>query len=312
MRLKLRHFRGLLVVVASILTLVVGCGENPSARQDGVEKTPSGGRHAQRIVSLAPSLTEMLFALGLGEDVVAVTEYCVTPEAAKGLPKVGAWNDVSIEHVISFKPTCVCLPATHPKLKEFEQLGIPVAPFKGQTLDDVLDSITVMGRRLGKEAAAEALLGDIRTRIDALKSKQGDGKPLRTLVMIGRIRGEKRLRDIVVAGDDGYFQRLLELAACQLVPSGLGISYPSISIEGIVSLDPDVIIEIAPTFEAQGEAGRQKVLDDWRHVLPNLRAVRENRVLVFTENYATVPGLRSVLFAENVSKRVEPFRGTVK
>ena len=168
-----------------VFCLAASCGRNqPDAADAGSQK--------QRIISLAPSLTETLFALGLGDCIVADTIYCETPEEAKALPKVGAWNDVNIEQVLSFQPTCVCLPATHPCRAKFEQMNIPLCAVDGRSLDNIIDGIELLGERFDRKERAHELATDMRGRLHALKKAYEGRRRLKVMVVVGRARGAGR------------------------------------------------------------------------------------------------------------------------
>lgn len=263
---------------------------------------------SRRIVSLAPSLTEMLFALGLGDDVVAVTQYCITPEAAKRLPKVGSWNDVSVEQLLTLNPTAICLADTHPARSRLAAAGLPLVPVRGQTFSESQEAIMTLGEAFGRQQQAAQLLSALKSRQGNLRRQSENLPRLRLLFVLSRTRGENRLRDLIVAGDDGYFRELATLLNCDVVPSGTGVAYPALSLEGILALAPDAIIEIAPEWEERGEPGRAQLTQEWRNALPQLKATEPGRMLVFTENHATVPGMRSLDFAEQLAQRLAPLR----
>lgn len=282
----------------SIILFLAGC------ERDVVEATDSKeGLSKERIVSLAPSLTEMLFALGLGDSVVADTVYCETPEEARNLPKVGAWNDVNIEQVLSFHPTCICLPKTHPCRARFEQIGLSLCAIDGRSLDNVIGGIEVLGERFDRRDVATAIAKDMRDKLKALQEKHAGCRVLKVLVVVGRARGAGRVKDLTVVGDDGYFRPLLSILGCEIQPHGLGIPYPAMSIEGVMAISPDVVMEIAADCAA--DDGKE-AMADWQVSFPELTS--RKAVFVFTDNYATVPGLRSVHFAEQVALRLEPIR----
>ncbi len=287
------------LLVCLILSMAVGCGGNKA----GTSEADPG----ERIISLAPSLTETLFALGLGESIVADTVYCETPEAAKALPKVGAWNDVNIEQVLAFQPTCVCLPATHPCRSRFEQMQIPLCAVDGRSLENVIDGIELLGERFGRSERAHELADDIRRRLQALEKTYSNRRRLKVMVVVGGARGAGRVKDLTVVGDDAYFRPLLSIVGCDVVPAGKGIPYPAMSIEGVMAVNPDAVIEIAADCAADGG---KAALSDWNSSFPQL--VARGAVFVFTENYATVPGLRSVLFVEQLAQRLEDVRKSLE
>ena len=297
-----RLFGWFVVHLCLLLALFFAC----SCRRTQAESTDAGGQK-ERIISLAPSLTETLFALELGDCIVADTIYCETPEEAKALPKVGAWNDVNIEQVLSFQPTCVCLPATHPCRAKFEQMNIPLCAVDGRSLDNVIDGIELLGERFDRKARAHELATDMRNRLHALKKAYEGRRRLKVMVVVGRARGAGRVKDLTVVGDDAYFRPLLSIVGCDALPAGGGIPYPAMSIEGVMSVSPEAVIEIAADCASDGG---KAAMEDWKVSFPKL--VERGAVFVFTENYATVPGLRSVLFVEQLAKRLEKVRQTLE
>ena len=142
-----------LTLLLSSLILCLGCTPEPTPGNlvDDLGRTVTINQIPQRIISLAPSNTEILFALGLDDRVVGVTEYCSYPEAATGKPKVGGFSTVDIEKVVSLEPDLVLATRIHGKtvIPALEELGLTVVALTPSSLDDVLNSITLVGRLTG-------------------------------------------------------------------------------------------------------------------------------------------------------------------
>jgi len=132
-----------------------------------IEKVP------QRIISLAPSNTEILFALGLGDKVVGVTEFCNYPEAAKAKPKIGGFSTVDIERVVALEPDLILAAAIHEEtvIPALERLGLTVFALAPKTLDKVLDNITLVGELTGKSREATRLVTSLEERIKVITDK---------------------------------------------------------------------------------------------------------------------------------------------
>lgn len=136
-------------------------------REVTIEKMP------QRIISLAPSNTEILFALGLGDKVVGVTQYCDYPEAAKSKPRVAGYSTPALEKVVSLEPDLILADAIHEKtvLLALEKQGLTVIVLAAKSLDTVLEDITLVGRIMGKSKAAARLVDGLSDRIEAVTAK---------------------------------------------------------------------------------------------------------------------------------------------
>lgn len=165
------------VTVLTSLLIVTGCTSTPAAgnitddlgRNVLVEKIP------ERIISLAPSNTEILFALGLGDKVVGVTDYCTYPPKAIEKPKVGGFNTVNIETVVSLTPDLLLATQIHNKtiIPALERLNLTVVALSPETLTGVIDDIKLIGNITGTPKESSQLTGDLQKRIDAVKSKTG-------------------------------------------------------------------------------------------------------------------------------------------
>jgi iron complex transport system substrate-binding protein len=267
----------------------------------------SGAAPCNRIVSLAPSLTETLFAEGLGPKVVGVTRYCRYPPEARALPKIGGFLDPSLEFIVGLKPDLIMTLAEQSDVRELlKKAGFEVMTFEHRHVNGILDSIDAIGKRCGQEAQARELAGRLRARIAAVQERVKDLPRVRTMVAIGGDTEDGLLRSVFIAGNDGYYDDLLRLAGGVNVDATGTVSVPSLSAEGVISADPQVIIQImtSPSGIAFDTA---KVLAAWKAV-PELRAVREDKVFVLTEDYASLPGPRFADLLERFAAMLHPVR----
>src|SRR4030042_2179968 len=168
-----QHIRYSFYIATALISLMLlGCTPQPPAgnivcglgRQVMISAVP------QRVVSLAPSNTEILFALGLADKVVGVTEYCNYPEAAKTKPKVGGFSTVDIEKVVSLRPDLVLATRIHDKtiIPSLENLGITVVALTPKSLNEVLESIKLAGKITGQDEEASGLVKELDKRITAI------------------------------------------------------------------------------------------------------------------------------------------------
>jgi iron complex transport system substrate-binding protein len=284
-----------LCALAWVLALV-GCGRQPSPPA----AAPASGQPAQRIVSLAPSITETLYALDLGPRVVGVSSFCDYPPDALTKPKVGALLDPNIEAVLALRPDLVVLLDTHgTTLTALQALDIPSLTVPGRTMEEVLTSIQTIATACGCSERGVALTSAMRKRIDAVARRPHPASLPRVLVSVGRTLGSGRLQDIYVAGEDGFFSELIRLAGGRNACPEKTIRFPMVSPEGVQEMNPDIIIELAADLDKLSLTAAD-VVREWA-IVREVSAVRNGQVHVFTEDYVTVPGPRFVLLLEHMA-----------
>lgn len=224
----------------------------------------------QRIVSLAPSATELLFALGEGQRVVGVTRYDDEPSAVKRLPKVGGFLDPNVEAVLALRPELVVAAPNRevrPRLERIVELGVPVLVLPGNALQDVWWSTRALAPRLGPEAEkrARVLLERLESELLALRDRPRSGPRRRVALVYGR-------EPLVLAGPGSFAHQLLELAGAENVVRGER-AHPIYSMEQLTVDAPELILD------ATAEHGPSARF--WERY-PGLEAVRRGRVHAFT------------------------------
>ena len=258
-----------------------------------------------RIVSMAPSITETLFALGLGADIVGVSRYCNYPPEAKRKTDIGGFFDPNYEAIIALSPSVVMvLPSHADQMAELLQLDLRLLEVNQTKLGDIQRSVSQLGEVCGVEKAAatlEAALSDVETRI----TRQVTGLPRPgVLIVVDREMGTGTIREVFVAGKNTFYDDLVRQAGGLNVYAGKLVEYPTLSAEGIVRVNPQVIVEIVPQL-AQTDLSKEVVARDWDS-LPELNAVRDRRIFIFTESYVAVPGPRYVLLLEQLARVIHP------
>ncbi|MGW8257511.1 MAG: helical backbone metal receptor, partial [Thermoguttaceae bacterium] len=179
-----------------------------TANLDSVEKS-----RCRRIVSMAPSLTESLYALGLGERLVGVTRYCDYPPEAKKLPRVGGFLDPNFEAILALKPDIVFLLVEHERsLPGFKKLGLETRVFCHKTIEGVVDSLRAIPSICGDEAHSGKIAEKIQSRLDHIRRLTAHTERPSVMVAIDRVHGAGGLMDVYIAGRDGYFEKMIELA----------------------------------------------------------------------------------------------------
>lgn len=257
-----------------------------------------------RIVSLAPSITEILFLLGLADRVAGVTRYCVYPPEARKKPKVGGYYDPSYEAIVALKPDLVIvLPEHEEHRRNLERLGLATLAVDHRDIPGILASIATIGKACGRERAATATVDDLRKRTNAVREKTRGLDRKRVLVSVGRNMGSGRIEDVYITGRTGFYNNLIDLAGGVNAFDG-DIAYPMVSEEGILRINPEVIIDMVPDLEEKGLT-RDSVLKEWK-ALKGLDAVRNGRVHVFGQDYTVVPGPRFIRVLEDMARAIHP------
>ncbi len=265
---------------------------------DGTGRTVKVAARIERIVSLAPNLTETVFALGQQAGLVGVTDYCDYPPQALKLPKVGGAINPSLERIVQMKPDVV-LATTALNRREtvdaLEQLRVPVfGTSDPRTVEEVLDSIALIAKLLETGERGAALLADLRARLDALRERLAERKPTRALFVVWH-------DPLITVGRGTFIADALRRSGAQSVIE-LEEDWPRISLEEVVRLNPEVLIfasshsdGVAQTFETLATR------PGWR----DLRAVRERRYAVISDA-VNRPAPRLVAAIEELAKQLHP------
>ena len=254
---------------------------------DRLSLPPDPPADPQRIVSLSPGITETLYALGLGPSVVGVTRYCAWPPEAASLPKVAGFGEINYEAVLRARPDLAVLPEDRVRDRlALERLGLPVLMLDTLSVSGLLRTITLLGRYAGRGDEAEKLKAGLEKSLTAARAAAGDRPRPRVLLAVMRAdQGTGGITEIYAVGRDGFYSELIEAAGGQNAYTGT-LPFPRLSREALIVLDPEVIIEII--FDgANQESARRDWLD-----FASIRAVKNGRVFVLTEQAHTVPGPR--------------------
>ncbi len=266
---------------------------------------PPAPEDCRRIVSMAPSVTETLFALGLGDRVVGVTRYCTYPPEVAEKDRVGGHFDPNFEAIVALRPDLVILLVEQEESRRaLNSLGIATLVVRHKDIEGVLESISTIGRVCDADETAGQLLADINGRMEKIRRRTAGLPRQRVMISVGRTLAAGTVEDVFVAGSDGYFDRMIELAGgTNACPAGLG-RYPVISPEGILHIDPDVIIDLVFPDHVK-KHGRDKILSDWQ-AIREASAVAHERVYVVDNDFALVPGPRFILLLEKLSALLHP------
>lgn len=246
----------------------------------------------QRIVSTAPSLTETLFALGLGGRVAGVTEFCRYPPEAAAKPKIGTFIDPNFERILALKPDLVLVVRNPVQLAEkLRRLGLNAVEVPQDTVAEILASIGQIGRLTGAEAQARALAARIEADLAAVRRRAAGLPRRRVLFLVGRSPGT--LQGMVGAGPGTFLDELMRLAGGDNVLARSPVAYPRLSVEQILAADPDVILDMGDFAHQEGKPMESEA--QFRRLwasYPMLRAVRQGSVKQVASEVMIRPGPR--------------------
>jgi iron complex transport system substrate-binding protein len=250
---------------------------------------------------LAPSVTELLFALGLGDRLVGVTDYCAYPPEAALLPRMGGYYTPNFESVALARPDLIVLLPEHAPLHgRLRALGTELLDLDHRTVKGILDSVLLAGRACGVGERAASLHASLAGRIRSVQERCSGRKAPRVLVSVGRAMNEGGVLRITSCGRGGFYDDLLRLAGGVNAYDG-PLAFPALSPEGVIALKPDLVIEIMPDLEEK-KAGREAILREWAS-LPGFGSVR---VALIARAYAIVPGPRFVELLDEIAGELHP------
>jgi iron complex transport system substrate-binding protein len=259
----------------------------------------------RRIVSMAPSITETLFALELGDRVVGVTDFCKFPPLAQTRAKVGDAFHLNLEAVVALRADLVVMQVEHQQsYPQLGRLGINTLAVSQRDIDSVLDSFVTIGNALGKPRMAERIVADLHRRMRQVRAKTAGRPRPQVMMAIDRAPDAGRLEGVYIAGTDGYLDKIIEIAGGENVFRQQGHPFPMLAVEGIIHLDPDVIVDLVPNRADLGRS-EESLRADWRQV-PGVAAVRRGRVYVFDDDFGALPGPRFILFVEKLARVLHP------
>jgi iron complex transport system substrate-binding protein len=251
----------------------------------------------ERVVSLAPSITEIVFALGEGHRLKGVTQHCDFPPEAGSLPKIGSYVHPDLERIVALKPDlCLGTRDGNPRevAEQLEALKIPVYAVNPKDLDTVKDTLLEIGRLLNAEKRAEILVREMREGIEKVKSRVANTEERPTVFFqIGIV-------PIVSVGTHTFIDELITTAGGRNLAAG-PTPYPRFSREQVVALEPEVIIITSMTRGQQFEPVR----DEWNQ-WGNLPAVRNHHVYIVESGLFDRPSPRLVEGLELLARLIHP------
>jgi len=299
-----------LIICLAVLILsglVVSCASTPpSASPAGITVTDQLGRtvtvppNPQRIISIAPSNTEILFALGLGDRVIGVTTYCNYPPEALDKPRIGDFSTPNLEEIVAAEPDLILAANIHKDVGVplFESRGLTVVALSPDTVNEVLDAIRLVGKVTGTEDRAQSLVAGMQARIDAVTDKTAqlpDSEKPRVFYTVWH-------DPLMTAGSGTFMDELIYLAGGINIAHDLS-GYPDIGLETVIAADPQVMV--AGVGMGEGEDLSLIFLTD-EDRLEDTAARRNGRIYAIDMDIIGRPGPRLVDALEQFARFLHP------
>lgn len=271
------------------------------ALTDGLGRRVTLEAPAQRIVSMAPSITESLFAIGAGEQVIGRDEFSNYPPEVSDLPSIGGFfSDFNYEATVELEPDLVLAAEinTPEQVQSLEDLGLTVFLVSNPTtLEEMYDSLNVLAQLTGHEAETASLIDILRTRVAAVEKKIA-GVEERPGVFYELDSTDPSAP--YTAGSGTFINTLIEMAGGENIAAGLEDQYPQISIEELLVQDPDIILLGDAAYGATPEAVAQRT--GWNA----LSAVQNGQIHPFNDDLVSRPGPRLVDGLEELARLLHP------
>ena len=299
---KNRLFFALIFVVSILFRdfCLSGCNSGKEAK-----KKNNSYHHSFRIVSLVPSVTEIIFMVGAGKNVVGVCNQCRWPPETAKLVHIGSYLDASAEAILKLEPDIVFLYETQVDVKlSLEKNGVVVRGVKTENISDVYATILKVSKDIGKKSEGEKLVNSIKGEIEKIGSGSSHSK-VKTVVVVDRMPFS--LERIFVAGGKGYIGEILKLGGGLNCFEDAKLSYPMVSLEAIAACKAEVLIDIRPPQEAYGMK-KERGIELWKKAgfLSPDGTIRKLEII--STEPVSVPGprvvesikiIRKILMAEN-------------
>ena len=292
------------MLVAFLALIVAGCRSEEKKAASASESVPESmrtvtddlGREVKipqkidRAVSLAPNLTEDVFAVGAGDRLVGVTTYCDYPEAAKKIQKVGDTLNPNIETIVALKPQIV-LVSTASQLEAFSKIladnGIAVYITNPKSLDDIFKDLAQLGDIFGTQDTAAKVVGDLTDRVATITRAAAGKMPVRVFVQISK-------EPLFTIGKQAFVTEIVKRARGESVTANIETAYPNLSKETALALAPDVIIlSDSPDNQEPNDAFNDSP------------AVKNGRVFRVNADLLSRPGPRLVDALEQIARDLD-------
>lgn len=269
-----------------------------AAAQAGVSVRDDDGqmvtlaRPAQRVISMAPHVTELLFAAGAGSKIVGAVDYSDYPEAAKAIPRVGSNREVDMERVLALKPDLIVVwrhGSSERQIDMLRKLGIPLYHSEPTKLESIADNVAAMGKLMGTEAVADAAAGDLRRRLAALRAKYTARPAVRVFYQVWD-------KPLYTLNGAHIVSDALRLCGGENVFASQKTTAPVVSVESVLQENPEAVFSTAE--KEQGGAAM------WRKY-PQLKATKQDNLFTIDGHLVNRAGPRMIAGTESLCEKLE-------
>lgn len=297
-------WKGFIVFLALILLagMLAGCQPQfqPGTYTDDMGRSVNIQKIPQRIVSHVPSITETLFALGLGEKVVGVDDYSDYPEEAKSKQSVGNYFNPSIESIVALEPDLVLTDGHSDSIKQLDNLGINYLVMDPKDMDGIFRNIELLGKVAGIEGRARKLIDDMKKEITGVLDRVKGAPRVRVL----HILDATDLSNPWTAGPGSFLDAFITMAGGENIAAKAPAPWVQFSIERIVNADPEIIILPTTHGSASTLPEMLKTNPAWR----GITAVKQGRIYTVDADLVDRSGPRIVQGLKEIAKILHPER----
>ncbi|TLS71901.1 iron ABC transporter substrate-binding protein [Aliarcobacter thereius] len=252
----------------------------------------------ERIITLSPAINEIVFALGLGDKVIANTQYCDFPQESKNVPKIGGYGNVSLEKIIKLNPSVIINQSYDTKLnQDLKALGFQSLVYKTDDLKDIKFTISDLGKKFDKTLKAENLIKDIDKSLNNLENIIENQKILIVISPQNTLSNQ-----IYVAGNFVYFEDIIKKSKNTNAYNSSLKSQPVVNSEKIITMNPDIIILLAPYLEKELKS-KEDMIKMWKKLPVN--ASENSNIYIIDKEYSGIPSHRVKNFIDDFKDILE-------
>jgi len=272
------------LLLISVLIFLLGTCRTP-------EKT---NQTSLRIISLSPHITELIYALEADTYLVAVTDFCRYPLAARDKEQIGGLIDPNIEKMVSLAPTHLFGIPAHSELNEkVRKFGLHIDMYPNETWADMLAAIDSIAGKIGCDHKGQEIIHKMNINLDSIHAERTHQQP-GVMLLIGYEKGS--LRNATVAGPNTFIDEMLSAAGGANIYRDLGMRYGTVNIESMLTRQPEVIIDLR--MEDKHQIQRLRIDDTWS-VLNRTPAVRQGNIFSICGSHTLIPGPRMLWLARD-------------
>ena len=289
--------KGALLVACCSLVWLTACSRAPQIKNNTAPGSPP-----TRIACASPAATEIVYALGCGDRIVGVSDFCNFPAEVRDKPRIGGWMSPNRERLLSLRPDILISQGKNEKLHSFAQAhGIRFIAVKLDSLADFFEAVISIGKALGIPEKGAALSESLSAQLNAIRGRRPPGNPQRVALLLGREAGN--MKGLTAVGSRTFLSELLQVAGGINIFADAHGLYPQVARESLLARQPRFIIELHPGMASEESVAAIKA--DWKK-WPQLAAVTHGGVACVTNDFALIPGPRLVQTAEVFARILYP------